>query len=160
MTVHPRHRPNSWEQYQAIHAKKIADYSPHFIVSDELVPQLTPGAVIWRGILYCAAGLEIHVFKVQDLFTRPDGRLAVQTQLYEYHVLQRLQHGERNLFRYDNAHTYVDHPDAHHRHQYDDTGESPECRHLSKEGWERGDWPNLGQVIDEVYEWWRAATPT
>lgn len=157
MTVHARHRPNSWEQYQAIHAKKIADYSPHFIVSDELVPQLAPTAVIWRGTLFCAANIEIHVNKAQDLFTRPDGRLAVQTQAYDYHVLQRLRQGERNLFRYDNSHPHPEHPDAHHRHEYDANGLS-RAEHLCDRGWQVGDWPNLGQVIDEVYEWWRAAT--
>lgn len=151
MTVHARHRRNSWEHYLAIHAKKIADYSPHFIVSDELVPQVTHTAVIWRGALYGVDGLEINVVKVQDLSVRSDGRLAVQTQFYQYHILQRLQQGERNLFRYDNTHPYPDHPDAHHRHEYDDSGAS-HCQHLSERGWEAGDWPNLGQVIDEVYE--------
>lgn len=159
MTIHPRHRPNSWEQYQAIHAKKIADLSPHFIVTDELVPQLTPNAVIWRGVLYCVDNLEIHVFKIQDLFERPDGRPAVQTQLYEYHVLQRLPQRERNLFRYDNAHLHHEHPDAHHRHEYDEHGAS-RVEHLVARGWPVGDWPTLGDLIDEVYEWWRAKSPS
>ena len=152
-----RHAPNSWEQYQEIHAKKIAGYSPHFIVNDDLVPQLTPDAVIWRGVLYCVNAIEIHVFKVQAFFTRPDGRPAVQTQLYEYHVMLRLPQGERNLFRYDNAHAHVGHADPHHRHGYDDDG-TAQVEHLSERGWAVGDWPTLGDVIDEVHEWWRSAS--
>lgn len=155
MKVHARHRPNSWEQYQAIHTKKIASLSPHFIVSDELVPQLVPGAVIWRGVLYCVGAVEIHVFKVQNMFTRADGRPAVQTEIYEYHVLQRLQQGERNIVRYDNAHLHEGHPDAHHRHEYDANG-GARVDHLAARGWPAGDWPTLGDLIDEVYEWWQA----
>jgi hypothetical protein len=155
VTVAARHRWNSWEQYQAIHEKKIAGYSPHFVVEDRLTPILTPAAVIWEGVLYCADGLEIQVTKVQDLRRRGDGRPEVQTRAYAYHVLQRLPTGERNLFRYDNAHAYEGHPDAHHRHEYDADG-SARVEHLTARGWRDGDWPTLGDVLDELHELWRS----
>lgn len=154
MSIHRRHRRNSWDQYQAIHAKRIADYSPHFILEDGLIPDVTAEAVVWRGVLRCAAGVEIHVFKVQELSTRRDGRLMVRTMLYEYHVLQRRTEGERNLFRYDNAHQHPGHPDGHHRHDYDDEG-AVKTRHLTDCGWMPGDWPTLGDVIEEAYDLWQ-----
>lgn len=109
--------------------------------------------MIWRGVLRCTAGIEIHVEKVQDL-RRLGGRPTVRTLLYNYHVLQRLPGGERNLLRYDNAHAHPGHPDTHHRHDYEESG-YVRVRHLTECGWEPGDWPTLGNVIEEIYDWWQ-----
>ena len=155
MTVARRHRWNSWEQYRAIHDRKIASYSPHFVIDDLLAPVLTPNAVIWDGALRCADGFEIQVYKVQELRRRGDGRPEVRTTAYSYHVLQRGQDGERNVLRYDNAHAYDGHPDAHHRHDYEEGGTS-HVQHLSEREWPDGDWPTLGDVLDELHALWRS----
>lgn len=147
-----RHKPNSWGGYRAVHERRIADYLGHFILDDRLTVTVTANLVSWSGELVCAGGVEIHVAKRQTSWFR-SGQRWVRTDSYSYQVLQRLDGRERNLFRYDNS-PHHEHPDAHHRHEYDVNGiEIGKATWVGAEGW-----PTFGDVIDEAYRWWMSNT--
>lgn len=144
-----KHGPNSWEDYLAVHASRIADFSGHFIIEDQLSFTRTPTRVYWEGVLICAGGIEIHTRKRQALSVR-SGRLWVQTSDYSYQVLRRVRGATVPLFRYDNA-PHHDHPDPHHRHRYDTNG----IELLPPEHVGEARWPTLGEVIEESFELWK-----
>jgi hypothetical protein len=147
-----RHQWHNWEQYQAVHDSKISTYLGHFVLEDGIARIQTPASVVWRGILACVDGIEIKVAKRQEVRVR-NGRLDARTIDYTYHAYQR--RGPRlvqNILRYDNVHRHADHPDTHHKHEYDDVGRE-HIRHVGE------DWPTLGDVIDEVHDWWLARRP-
>lgn len=141
-----KHGPNTWDNYQDVHDSYMEAYA-HFIEEDCLEAIPTRTLVTWRGIIYCAGGIEIHVAKTQSVSDRY-GQLMVQTTEYAYHVLRRVGKGTTNLLRYDNAHAHADHPDPHHRHRYDDDGNEIEPPlHVGEENW-----PTLGEVLAEVHD--------
>ena len=143
-----KHGPNSWDDYLAVHSSRIADYSGHFLVDDQLGFTRTLSQVSWEGVLFCASGIEIHVRKAQAVTYR-SGRAWVQTTDYSYQVLRRVGGEAFRVFRYDNS-SHYDHADPHHRHRYDANGIQilpPE--HVGEDGW-----PTLGEVIEEAFDYW------
>lgn len=141
-----RHGPNSWDNYQAVHQRCLADYD-HFIVEDRLSAVQTRTLVTWQGELHCAAGITIEVTKWQRV-TERGGQPMVETTGYRYHVLRRVGTRTINLFRYDNVHVHPNHLDAHHRHQYDaDGNEADPAQHVGVDGW-----PTLGDVVKEAHD--------
>lgn len=146
----PRHQWHNADQYQAVHDNKIGTYLGHFILEDKVRRTPTPRSVVWDGILYCADAVEIKVEKRQEVRLRA-GRLEVRTVDYSYHAYHRIDARRvRNLVRYDNSHPRPDHPDDHHKHEYDEHGQD-RVVHVGED-----EWPTLGQVIDEVHAWWFA----
>lgn len=144
-----RHGWNSWDGYLAVHQKRLADFHGHFLLEDRLTFTRTRDTVFWSGELLCADGIEIHVTKRQTVRERR-GRTEVQTTDYSYQVLRRTGSSVRPLFRYDNA-AHHDHPDAHHRHRYDEAGvEIDPPEHVGRSGW-----PTMGDVIDEAHDLWQ-----
>ncbi len=120
-----KHAWNSWENYQDVHRRYIESYLDHFILKDDLAPSLTPDAAEWDGVLYCVDGLEIHVRKLQDV-SHETGRPMVRTRTYSYHVLRRVGP------------------------VFDEHGnQTGAAEHVGVEGW-----PTLGEVIDQVHDWW------
>jgi hypothetical protein len=147
--VADRHNWISWDQYQNVHHSCLSDYLDYFILEDGLDVAKTDALVYWKGVLVCADGIEIRVAKVQEVRYR-NGQPEVRTFNYSYHVLQRVEGEACNLFRYDNAHPHLNHPDPHHRHQYDDNGiEIEPARHVGADAW-----PTLAEVIEEAFKWW------
>ncbi len=145
-----RHDWNSWEHYLAIHEHHISNYLDHFILDNQLCYTLTPFAVRWEGVLYCADGMEIQVTKLQDVRMH-SGRYQVRTIEYRYHVIRRVGDRTINLFRYDNSHTQPGHTTSHHRHRYDSEGiEIEPPMHTGEKGW-----PVLSEVIEEACQVWR-----
>ncbi len=145
-----QHRATSWDSYLGAHLGKLRDFEDHFLVVNDLAFDLLPDHVYWHGVLHCLDGFEIHVKRLQRSFFKK-GLRWVETAEYRYEVIQRSPGRVREFVRYDNLHVQPDHPDAHHRHRFDEDGveiEPPE--HLG-----RGGWPNLGRVLDEAYECWR-----
>lgn len=143
-----RHDWISWDQYQNIHNSRLQDFD-HFILDNQLTAVPTDILVFWNGSLYCMNGIEIVVEKTQDVRSR-DGVPEVRTRTYKYQVLQK--DGERavKLLRYDNSTHHQDHPDAHHRHRFDENGEQIyPVEHVGADKW-----PTLGDVIQEVYDRW------
>lgn len=104
------------------------------------------------GEIGCLGGIVIRVEKRLIVVEGEGVDVAVQTQWYSYNVSIRNGH---NIFRYDNQHddaSFRDHPDPHHKHVFDwRTGDEEEIQWVGAQGW-----PNLGEVIEEVYEWYWA----
>lgn len=143
-----RHDWNGWDDYLAAHDRWIQNFE-HFIIDDQLIPTLTQTQVSWKGVLYCMDGLEISVRKKQQV-QYVGGRRMVRTIEYKYHALRREGVRTINLFRYDNIHMQPGHPDPHHRHRYDASGNEIEPpQHVGEDHW-----PTLGEVIDELHQWW------
>jgi Family of unknown function (DUF6516) len=143
-----RHDWNAWDHYQSIHDKRIQDFD-HFIVENRLIAVPTTNKVVWQGTLLCGHGIEIHVHKVQDKRTRPDGQPEVRTVRYKYQAMRRENDRVVTLVRYDNSEHHGQ-PDPHHRHGYDAQGgqiDPPE--HVGEDSW-----PTLGDVIQEVHDKW------
>jgi hypothetical protein len=148
--AHDQHRATSWESYLGAHIGKLHDFEDHFLIANELDYELLPEHVHWLGRLRCRGGIEIHVERLQRSFFKK-GLRWVETVEYKYQVIQRRADQTIELVRYDNQHTQPGHPDAHHRHRFDEFGveiEPPE--HVG-----RGGWPNLGKVLDEAHAYWR-----
>lgn len=146
----PRRDPHdwaSWTAYCGAHDGKIEDYD-HFIVEDRLTREVGTDLVQWRGAVTCADGYEINVRRAQVVDIR-GGVPWVKTTFYAYHALRRRDDQVVNLFRYDNIHPHPDHPSPHHRHRYHLGIEIKPVEHVGESGW-----PNLGQVLDEIYELW------
>lgn len=55
------------------------------------------------------------------------------------------------ILRYDNAHDYPDHPDAFHKHLFGAAGKPAGVQRIGQD-----QFPTLRQVIDEVFDWWKA----
>ncbi len=143
-----KQRPNSWDDYLAVHQSRIADFLGHFIVEDRLEFSRSLTQVYWEGVLICADGIEIHVRKRQSVSYR-SGRAWVQATDYAYHVLRRRHGIAISIVRYDNA-SHHHHPDPHNRHRYDVNGtEVSPPEHMGE-----GRWPTLGEVIEESFELW------
>ncbi|MGD9890312.1 MAG: DUF6516 family protein [Dehalococcoidia bacterium] len=142
-----RHDWNSWDQYWAIHDRFIQDYRDHFILDDTLAPEITANLVRWDGALYCVDGIEIAVSKIQDVRLR-GGRAQVKTRRYAYQVHRRVGDRVLSIFRYDNfRHFGPGEASPHHVHRFDENGDEVEVRPLTD------DWPTLGDVIAEAYDW-------
>lgn len=143
------HDWHDWDNYLNVHDSHMDRYRDYFITEDRLTTQMTPRAVLWSGELICADGFEIHVHKKQEVEYRGK-QPFVRTVKYSYQVLRRIGDGATNQFRYDNVHVHEDHPDQHHRHQYDAQGDLIEpAQHIGFENW-----PNLGEIIEETYQLW------
>ncbi|MBE7520509.1 MAG: hypothetical protein HS107_14825 [Thermoflexaceae bacterium] len=139
-----RHGWASWDQYISAHQRYLDQFA-HFIEVDTLNPVVTESAVEWTGVLACSGGIEIHVRKLQ-VINLEHGRFRVRTRLYSYHVLARKGEAIHSLFRYDNVHMHPGHPDAHHRHHYDEHGiDQHPPQHIGEE-----DWPTLADVVAEA----------
>lgn len=120
------------------------------LVNDRLEHIVTTSAVLWRGELICADGYELHIRRLQVTDDR-GGALWVKTATYSYHALHRRREATRQLFRYDNIHVHPHHDDPHHRHGFDRNGlEMKPVEHIGVV-----QWPNLGQVLDELFEYWK-----
>ncbi len=134
------------EHYLAIHDRRMAEAEEYFVVSHDLHRPLvlSPTQLRFKGIIHCHGGIEIHVDKILDL----DNRNMVRGRSYKYHA-QISGSPVMNILRYDTAPHDRDHPDAFHKHVFDDVG-NEEVLHVGRQAW-----PTLAQVIDEVYAWWQ-----
>jgi hypothetical protein len=147
-----KHGPNSWDDYLNVHQRRIASFVDHFILADRLEFTRTATQVLWEGEILCVDGIEVHVRKRQSVRYR-NGRPWVRTEDYSYQVLRRSGTEVTQMFRYDNS-DHFDHPDAHHRHQFDATGvEIHPAVHVGERGW-----PTLGDVLEEARSAWLATT--
>ena len=145
-----KHGPNSWDDYLNVHQRWIATFADHFIVEDRVAFTRTASQVLWEGEILCAGGIEIHVRKRQTIRKR-QGRPWVHTEDYSYQVVRRQGRDVTPMFRYDNS-DHFDHPDAHHRHQFDASGhEILPAVHVGEVGW-----PTLGDVLEEARLAWLA----
>ncbi|HWP62207.1 MAG TPA: DUF6516 family protein [Candidatus Binatia bacterium] len=120
------------------------------MVADDLHYRIGEREVISEGTLRFLDGYELEVARRQEVTVR-NGEPRVRTVRYSYHALHRGRAAVRSLFRYDNVHPHPGHETPHHRHEYDWNGNQINPpKHVGEDGW-----PTLGDVIDELHEYWR-----
>lgn len=143
--------PHGWndlDSYLTIHDSWLERFQGFFLIENQLrLDMLGPATLVIRGRLLFAGGLFIDVDKTLEI----NERNQVRTVRYSYHA-GIAGRADRPVFRYDNAHTHPGHEDEHHKHIFDHRTwqeiRPPAC--VTRAGW-----PTLGQVIDELYEWWQ-----
>lgn len=141
-----KHDWNSWDNYQQIHSRHLADFE-YFIVLENLLLHQDESEIRIRGALHCLSDIRIEIDMTLDVELR-NGRPFVRTAKYKYHALY--SSARRNLLRYDNVHPHRGHPDEHHKHLYDlPKGHPRESEgrviHVGADGW-----PTLSEFLDEV----------
>lgn len=119
-----------------------------FIDTDtiEVVPY-PPKSFRMVGQIGCKGNILLTVDKLLARIDEGDDPL-IQTVVYSYNASI---HNGHNIIRYDNQHSRMDHPDAHHKHVFDvRTGDevegSPYWIGIAK-------WPTLGDVVRELMQW-------
>jgi hypothetical protein len=146
------HAWNSLENYLHVHESHLNRLqSEGFIVEHNLDPVMLgkPPRLIINGRIRCQHGIFVDVMKELEVRRRA-GKPFVRTELYSYHVgIEGDQ--ERSVFRYDNAHAYPGHGDAHHKHCFNhDTWQAIE----PPEWVGQAGWPHLSDAINEAWAWW------
>jgi hypothetical protein len=147
------HDWNSLDSYLHIHESYMQQFiDDGFIVDHDIKTTLVgkpPGQLILRGRIRCQHGLFLEVLKELEVENR-SGRLYVRTEQYNYHAGVEGDL-DRGIFRYDNAHPYPGHGDAHHKHEFDHTT----WQRIEPPAWVgREGWPHLSDVIEELRTWW------
>lgn len=145
----PRRDPhgwNRWGNYLQSHFGHIQRLLDEGFLGEDLLSIAVSGVdlITIEGKLVCEHGLEVSVTKALDV--QGD---RVRTFKYSYHAAFSDPH--RRIFRYDNAHPWPHHADAHHKHVYSPPG-SPEPGRVTWVGYD--DWPSLFDVVQELRDWW------
>lgn len=146
-----RHDWNELNSYFRIHEayldRAMAD---GFVIGHDLdQPLVLSDEVILTGRIECQHDLFLDVDKRLEIMNR-NGRLYIRTRRYNYQAMI-VGSEPRPVFRDDNAHSYLGHPDDHHRHgvNYQD------WIYIGPPQWIGHDtWPLLNEVIDELHQWW------
>lgn len=143
-----RRRWRNINRFQDTHRRDLEQAEEYFVIAHDLRnPVLLSSTWLrYHGVLSCHGGIEIHVNHqlVRDHSNR------VRTAVVSYHA-QITEFEVVHIVRYDNAHDYPDHPDAFHKHLFDAAGKPAGVEHIG-----RDNFPTLRQVIDEVFNWWKA----
>jgi len=153
----PRHGPNRLLNYLEIHETVIRRFeNDGRVVEDGLeFMSAANGQYMFDGhIILRDRQLEVTVTKVLETVDATDlSNPTVQTIAYSYNV-SIIGHG--NVFRYCSPHDenddHIDHHKQHHRHQYDPFGADRFKNQVTLIT--NGDWPTLGQVIQEADDWY------
>ena len=152
-----RHGPNRLGNYLGIHETVLGQLTYQGLVSEDRL-KLDPGAdgqLTLEGELLLRDGcLRLEVTKVLEIVeqTEDAGDTVVQTAKYSYNLSVP---GLGNVFRYDSPHddgADIHHHQYHHRHEYfpfsgDTDHNVVKCDY-------EGDWPLLGEVIQEADDWY------
>jgi hypothetical protein len=154
-TRHDRGDPHDWnslDTYLHIHDSYLQQFvDDGFIIEHDLTPTMLRNLrrLLIRGRIRCQHGLFLEVIKELEVENR-NGKLYVRTEQYNYHAGVE---GDENrpIFRYDNAHPYQGHGDAHHKHCFDyEVWQSI----MPPEWVGRDGWPHLSDAIAELRAWW------
>lgn len=155
-----RHSPNWLSSYQETHETVLNQFkSREFVESDDLV--FLPfsdeyggeAGILLSGNIACLGEILIGVNKFIEILDLYETDCKVQTRWYSYNVSIQ---GHGNLLRYDNQDPDYDfrsgHQDEHHKHRFDWrlNEELPGSPFWMGEK----DWPTLGQVLQEVQDWY------
>lgn len=128
----------------------MADLSEYFVQTPTLsnFEAIDKRTLRLHGSAYCYGQLVLHVTKFLEL--NEDNQ--VRTFKYRYQA-QFAEPPLRQIFRYDNSHSYPDlgHDDEHH------------CHRFSFRTWDEirppvwvghDNWPTLREALDGLYKWW------
>lgn len=137
------------ERYLAIYDSRLRQLSTYFVIDDRIDTKLSPERQVHlHGDIECRGDLVLHVDERLHLASDR----SVRGTDYSYDA-EWLGPQRRKIFRYDNAHIFeqYNHPDEFHKHVWNPkTG-----RELTPQWIGRHAWPDLCDVLDELYEWWR-----
>lgn len=140
---------SSLDRYLALIDRAVERACSYFITEPNLFGPnaATPRILRIHGDLFCQGDLVIHM----DNYIRVNDDNQVRGAVYRYQA-QFTNIPLRQIFRYDNSHTYTHeaHPDAFHKHVFNDrTWKEAGVEHVGRERF-----PTLLEVIDELYDWW------
>ncbi len=107
---------------------------------DLLTTKLSSDKLKISGLLKCRGGYTIAVNKFLELDEAENGKTYARTYSYSYHC----EKDGCPILRYDDSQHYPDHPDKHHKHNFDD------CGHGTVIWVGEDNWPHLSQVVEEV----------
>ncbi len=125
----------------------------YFVLHDGVVFQIrADGSVTSRGVVTCVGDMRVHVWQRLRVV---NSRGWVQTTRYSFQAERVAQATSRPLFRYDNAHPYPGHRDAHHRHHFDEDGHPTRIEWIGEAGR-----PTLADVIEELHDQYFASSVT
>jgi len=139
-------RPQRIDAYLNLHEAHLARFRDHFLIENDLDFGYRKREVRVGGRLHFVHDLILDV----DIKLAVDADRRVRVIRYRFNAaLLRDRH--RPIFRYDNAHAYPGHPDAHHKHVFDPLDPAA----LGTVEWVGEELqPDLGAVIDELFAWW------
>lgn len=123
-----------------------------FVLEDELTLERRrePRALLLRGRVRCIHGLFVDV-RLTMATKDERARAVVRILDYSYHAGIEGS-ADRPIFRYDNAHDYPHHADAHHKHHFDHAT----WKRLDPPEWiGEADCPQPIDVLYELEDWWR-----
>lgn len=147
----PKHGPNRFKSYLEVHQTVLEKFKNLDFVSEEnLEIQPSNGVFFMIGEISCLGNVVIRVEKELIILEGNDSNALIQTSWYSYNASIR---GGHNILRYDNQHedaSFRNHPDPHHKHVFD----WREGDELSIDWVGADNWPNLGEVIQELYDWY------
>lgn len=143
-----RRRRQSLDSYLAVTDSHLARFRDHFLIDEALNFDILRDAGLIEGSLGFVDELSLDV--TIDLVVDANRRIEVVD--YRFHAsIERGRH--RPVCRYDNAHAYPGHPDAHHKHTFDPL--NPDA--LGSVAWVgAANQPDLGAVLAELHGWWFA----
>lgn len=117
-----------------------------FVTRDDVqIEDLGNGEIWMHGEIWCDGGVRVTVDKYL-MVVNEGPPVVVQTRDYSYNASLS---GRGNIFRYCSPH--ADHNCFHHRHDFDAFAKDPsETETIARIP---GDWPTLGDVIEELFKW-------
>ncbi len=147
----PRHSPIRISRYKEIHDSYMESFlNEHFISCHTLTFSANdPDEILLEGEIACLGNILITVDKTLEILQDYRKNALVQTVIYNYNVSVR---GYGNVFRYDNSHARIGHPDNHHKHEFDWKLNDQDEGKVIWIGAEK--WPTLGEVIEEARDWY------
>ena len=147
----PKHRPIKFNRYQEIHDSYLDSFLREGFIADHTL--IFSGSNFYRfslkGEIACLGNILITVDKTLEVLQDYRKNALVQTVMYNYNVSVR---GYGNVFRYDNSHSRIGHPDNHHKHEFDWKLNDQDEGKVIWVGAEK--WPTLGEVIEEARDWY------
>ena len=142
--------PHGWNDlnhYLSVHESWLARFEGYFLIDNGLKLEISTATLVIKGRLLFTGGLFIDVEKTLEI----NEWSQVRTTRYSYHA-GIAGRSDRPIFRYDNAHPHPGHEDEHHKHIFNPVTwreiKPPVC--VTRSGW-----PTLGQVIQELFDWWQ-----
>lgn len=148
-----KHQPSRFGRYQEVHNTVISQFQARSFVGPEtLVFDPAAYGILLKGEIGCRGNIVVNVDKFIEILDGSGETAIVQTRWYSYNVFVR---GYYNIFRYDNQdadYLRQGHLDEHHKHHFDwrigrELHGSPEWIGADK-------WPTLGNVLEEVEDWY------
>ncbi len=140
------HGPNRLTNYSEIHDKVMRRFiAENFVLSDgTAIEPYPPGFFILQGRIECIGGIRLDVWKVLARVDGEGAAIRVQNVAYCYNAVLQ---GLGNILRYDSPHL-DGHNEFHHVHRYNI------LRGDTDGTLERSNWPHLGDVIEELRNWY------